>query len=138
MDRLSITLPEQFHFATEIQPLLRDLNLTGHVGNDVLVSYINETLGRFLSANNVSMAATIMADLALIYKSEIFYGDLIKCEIAVEKYTKDSCHFYYRFSNGDSGREVLRARTRIVFFDYRERKRIDIPQGLRAVMKPSG
>ncbi len=134
MDRLSITLPQHFHFTTEIRPQTRDINLAGHVGNDVLVSYINEILHRFLSARNVSIEMTIMADLALIYESEAFYGDLLKCEAAVEKYTSDSCHFYYRFSKKDSGKAVLRARTRLVFIDYKERKRIGIPEGLTALL----
>lgn len=137
MERLSITLPQEFNFTTDIQPQLRDINLTGHVANDVLVSYINETLHSFLKANGVSMEKTIMADLAIVYKAEAFYGDTIKCEVAIEKYANDSCHFYYRFSNKGSGKDILRARTRIVFFDYEQRKRIDIPESLTAIMKTS-
>jgi acyl-CoA thioester hydrolase len=135
MDRLSISLPEMFHFTTEIQPLTRDINKAGHVGNDILVSYINETLHRFLSANKISIEMTIMADLAIIYKSEAFYGDILKCEAAVEKFTSDSCHFYYRLSNKGKGQEVFRARARVVFFDYKERKRLEIPPALAALMK---
>lgn len=135
MDRLFITLPEAFYFTTEIQPQTRDIGMIGHVRNDVFVSYINESLRRFLESREISIKDTIMADLAITYRSEAFYGDVIKCDVAVEKYTKDSCHCYFRFINKGSGKEILRARARIVFFDYEHRERTDIPESLSAVMK---
>lgn len=132
MDRLSITLPDVFDFSTEIQPLTRDINPAGHIGNDTLVSYLNETLHRFLRTKNIPMTMTIMADLAIMYRSEAFYGDTLKCEVAVNDFTRDSCHFYYRIGSGRSA-EILKARTRVVFFDYEQKKRVAVPEVLKAL-----
>ena len=54
MERLTIVLPEKFHFTTEMPVLINDINLGNHVGNDAFVRYINEAYWRFSGAFNIS------------------------------------------------------------------------------------
>jgi acyl-CoA thioester hydrolase len=131
MEKLSIDLPESFHFSTDIQVQMKDLNFVDHVGNDTYVSYLNEVMIRFLTSIGVPIRSSIMADMAIIYKSEAYYGEILKGETAVAGFTNDSCYFYFRVSKKEAGKEVFRARARMVFFDYLQRKRIDIPDNLK-------
>ncbi len=55
MERLSINLPEKFDFTTEIQVQLKDLNFVDHVGNNSLISYVNEISIRFLTTKKIEI-----------------------------------------------------------------------------------
>jgi acyl-CoA thioesterase FadM len=127
MERLTIVLPEKFHFTTQMPVLINDINLGNHVGNDAFVRYINEAFWRFSGAFNISRNI-IMADLAILFRSEAFYGDILKCEAAVSILTKHSCYFYCRMSNSRTGKEIIRSRARIIFFDYTQKKPVEVPE----------
>ena len=134
MERFTIVLPEKFNFTTEIPVLINDINIGNHVGNDAFVRYINETCRRFLDAFDIPKRI-IMADLGIIFKSEAFYGDVLRCEAAVSIHTKHSCHFYYRMSKSKTGKEILRARARVTFFDYTQKKPVEVPERIRSLAK---
>ena len=134
MERLTIALPEKFNFATEFPVLINDINLGNHVGNDAFVRYINEAYWRFSDAFDIRKKM-IMADLAILFKSEAFYGDVLKCEAAVSIYTKHSCYFYCKMSNSKTGKEIIRARARVIFFDYTQKKPVEVPEQIRSLAK---
>ncbi len=134
MERLSIALPEKFSFVTEFPILINDINLGNHVGNDAFVRYINEAYWRFSHAFDIRKKM-IMADLAILYKSEAFYGDVLKCETAVSLQSKHSCYFYCKMSSSKTGKEIIRARARIIFFDYTQKKPVEVPEQIRSLAK---
>jgi len=134
MERLTIVLPEKFNFTTEFPVLINDINSGNHVGNDAFVRYINATYWRFSDAFGISKSI-IMTDLAILFKSEAFYGDVLKCEAAVSVQTKHSCHFYCRMSHSKTGKEIIRAKARITYFDYRQKKPVEVPEKLRSLAK---
>ncbi|MCW8811925.1 MAG: acyl-CoA thioesterase, partial [Chlorobium sp.] len=79
MARIKVELPEKFHFRTEIQIRITDINYGGHLGNDSLLSIIHEARLRFLnhlgySESNVEGIGIIMVDAGIQYKSEAFYA----------------------------------------------------------------
>ncbi len=74
---------------------------------------------------------TIMADLEVNFKAEAFYRDNLKGEIAVFEIAEYSCTFCYRIRNQKTGKEILRARTRMVFYDYNNQKRMNVPEQIR-------
>lgn len=133
MPRVVIDLPERVAFSTEIRVRLNDINVANHVGNDRFVTYINEAYtrcvrGTGLSTETVSM---IMADLALVFKAEAHYGDLLEIAVGVGDVTEHGCCFYYRFTKPATGEEVLRAKSGVVFFDYREKRPLRVPERIR-------
>ena len=132
MEQLSIVLPQRFNFTTEIHVLINDVNLANHVGNEAFVRYINETNWRFLDAFDIPKMM-LMADLAIIFKSEAFYGDVLKCDVAVSISTKHSCHFYFRMRNSKTDKEIIRARARVIFFDYTQKKPVEVPEQIRSL-----
>jgi acyl-CoA thioester hydrolase len=133
MSRTVIDLPTDFLFSTEIQVCVNDLNIANHVGNDRFVTYINEAYIRFLNKFGLSNETNIMimADLAVVYKSEAHYGDWLKIDVTVGGFTRKSCNFYYLITNKETEKEVIRAKCGLVFFDYENKKPADIPENMR-------
>ncbi len=136
MARLKIDLPSQFHFTTELVVRITDINYGGHLGNDSVLSLIHEARVRFLkehgyTEHNIEGKSIIMADAIVVYKAEGFHGDILTVDIAVGEFQNVSCNFDYKLSNRESGSEVARARTGIVFYDYTAKKTVSVPAGFR-------
>jgi len=132
MPRIKIDLPLHFHFTTEIPIRISDINYGGHLGNDAVLSILHESRIRLLmdhgySEFNVEGVGIIMTDSAIIYKSEAFYGESLRVQIAVKDFSNFGCDMYYLVRERESGREVVQAKTGIAFFNYEERKLASIP-----------
>ena len=138
MARVKLELPEQFIFTTEMPLRVGDINYGGHLGNDAVLSLIHEARVQFLKANgfselDVDGAGVIMADSVVVYKSEAFYGEVMVVDVTVAEFSRGGCDFFYRLLDKDSGREVARAKTGIVFFDYQARKTVAVPRKFKAL-----
>ncbi len=127
MSRIKIEMPDKFEFSTIIPVRITDINYGNHLGNDSLLSLIHEARVQYL--NNINLTemdvggcGIIMVDSAIIYKSEIFYGDNLIFNISVDGFTSTGCDFYYRVTSKDSSKEAAMAKTGIVFFDYTSKK----------------
>jgi YbgC/YbaW family acyl-CoA thioester hydrolase len=137
MSRIKIELPEKFIFKTEIPVRITDINYGGHLGNDSLLSIIHEARLRFLknldySEKDVEGTGIIMIDAAIQYKSEGFYGDELNIEIGVSDFSKIGCDIIYRITNSTSQKEIAIAKTGIVFFDYKNKKVVQVPVQFRS------
>lgn len=136
MDRTKLDVPDTFEFSTEVQVRIGDINYGGHLGNDAILSLIHEARVRFLknfgfTEFNVAGASIIMVDSVIIYKSEGFYGDALTIDVSVNDISKSGCDFMYKLTNKETGKEVARAKTGIVFFDYKKRKVVEVPKKFR-------
>ena len=132
MARIKIELPEKFNFKTEIPIRVADINYGGHLGNDSLLSIIQEARVQFLNSIgstelNFFGVAMIMSDVAVVYKSEGFYGELLKIEIAVAEISRVGFELLYKVSELKANREVAIAKTGMVSFDYKNRKVVSVP-----------
>lgn len=133
MSRVKIELPEKFLFSTHIPVRITDINYGGHLGNDTILSIAHEARLQFLNSLgfdelNIGGASIIMADAAIMFRSEVFYGDMIKAEVTVGEISSSGFDLYYRFSNEKNQKEVARIKTGMVCFDYKERKIIAVPE----------
>lgn len=131
MTRLHLTFPPTTIFTTTLPIRITDLNYGNHLGNDALVSILHEARVQFFNSLgytelNVEGVGIIMADLAVQYKAEAFYGDNLKIEIAVSDLTSVSFDIYYSVSTAE--KIVAIAKTGIVCFDYRLRKVVLLPE----------
>lgn len=139
MSRVQLELPESFTFAVDIQVRVTDINFAGHLGNDTLVSLLQEARTCFLRQHGLTDldifgAGIVVADLVVVYKSEAFRGETLSVEVAVADFNKYGCDFFYRVRETTSDREVARAKTGIVFFDYRERRISPVPEQFRTLI----
>lgn len=145
MDRVRLDLPKSFHYATEIRVRTTDLNYGGHLGNDTVLSLLQEARLRFFKAHGFSEQhfikvdgyGIIISDAVIVYKSQAFYADLLAIEIAVANLGIHGCDLFYRMTNKENGKEVVRAKTGIVFYDYETQKIAKMPDRVRAVLAGS-
>lgn len=134
MARIRLDLPSVFPYSTVVPVRITDINYGAHLGNDALLGILHEARVRFLNhlgynEQNIEGFSIIMSDAAIIYRSESFYGDQLNIQIAVGDFHTFGCDIFYKVSELNSGREVARAKTGIVFFDYENRKPIEVPNG---------
>lgn len=141
MPRITITLPEKFSYRCELPVRVSDLNYGGHVGNDAILTLMQEARVMYYRhigfASEIQLQGTvgqIIADAAVVYKSEAFLGDTLVIEIATGDFTRVGFDLYYRITNRDTGREVALGKTGVVCFDYNLRKVVSIPEAVRAAL----
>lgn len=137
MARIDITLPEKFLFATELPLYIGHINYGGHLDNALLLTLVSEARVRFFKSLgytelDVEGVGIVVVDAALQYKSEAFHGETMVLEMAPMEFNKYGCDLMWRMSDRDSGREVARGKSGIVFFDYGPRKVTRVPEGFLA------
>ena len=141
MARVKLELPENLLFSTEIEVRITDINYGGHLGNDSILSIAQESRVRFLHAfnyseKNIEGLGIIMTDCAIVYKSESFYGDLLKINIGVKDFYKYGCDIYYQLINKESEKDVAIVKTGIMFFNYEIRKKARVPDKFKKLVNP--
>jgi acyl-CoA thioesterase FadM len=137
MSSIRITLPDTYLFSTDLPVRITDLNYGNHLGNDAFVSFVHEARVRWLQKHgwtelSVGGLGLIMVDLAVRFKAEALYGDTLRIELAVQDWTRCGFTLVYRASNADTGKEIARATTGMVFFDYEKKAIQEIPDWFRA------
>ena len=70
-----------------------------------------------------------MADAAIQFKSEAFHGEEITGNLFFEISSSFGANLLYQFLR-NSGQEIARAKTGMVFFDYQKRALDRPPEGL--------
>lgn len=138
MARVKVTLPDTFSFRTEIPVRITDLNYGGHLGNDALLSILHEARVHFLRSlglendyDPVSKLGLIMVDVAVEYKGEAFHGDVLHLNMAAADASKYGFDVVYHVHN-QAGKEIARAKTGMLCFDYNVRKLRLLPEALAA------
>ncbi|MBL7857997.1 MAG: thioesterase family protein [Cyclobacteriaceae bacterium] len=134
MARIHLDLPEKFLFSTAIPVRVSDINYGGHVGNDSILTLMQEARVEFYRSlgfkNEVSFEGSvgqIIADSAVVYKAESFLGDVLVIQIGATDFNKYGFDLLYLLTNKETGKEVARGKTGIVCFDYDKRKVASIP-----------
>ena len=139
MPRIKIETPDNIIFTTEIALRISDINYGGHLGHDTILSLTHEARVRFLTQNNyteldIEGVGLIMSDVGITYKSECFYGDIIKTDIGLGSLGKTNFELIYILSNTKNGNEVAKVMTRLVFFDYNARKTVQMPEKFKDIL----
>lgn len=135
MARVKIALPESFSFAIILPVRITDLNYGAHLGNDSLLGMLHEARVQFLAAlgkaefDPTTKLGFIMADVAIEYKGEGFYGDVLTFEVAAADVHKYGFDVVYRVQN-QHGRAIANAKTSLLCFDYNTRKLRGLPPEL--------
>ena len=142
MARIEIQLPEKFIFHTEIGVRVSDLNYGNHVGNDSVLTLMQEARTLFYRSMGFEsevrlegMIGQIVSDTAIVYKAESFLGDALKVEIAVGDLNKYGFDLFYKITNKATGKKIALGKTGIVCFDYSKRKMASIPEKLVEKLK---
>lgn len=135
MERVKLKLVDTFSFSTKIPIRITDLNYGGHVGNDSFLSLMHESRQQFLKHfgySELEFAGTglIMADVAIEYKSELNYGDMIEISVAATGFDRMGFDLHYVLQLLQNDKKVLaaKAKTGMLCFNYDAKKVVQVPQ----------
>ncbi|MBL0182413.1 MAG: thioesterase family protein [Chitinophagaceae bacterium] len=141
MARIKIEVPQKFMASFHIPVRITDINYGNHLGNDAFVGIIHEARMQWLhqygyTELNIERAGLIMSDLAVEFKSESFYGDVVEVNISAGEISRVSFELYYQlFAIRNNGRILLaNAKTGMVSYDYKAKKAVTIPDKLRSLL----
>ena len=134
MARIKIELPESFYFSCIIPVRITDLNYGGHVGNDTVLSIIHEARMQFFkhlgyTEMNFAGAGMLMADVAIEFKSELFYGDVVMAFVTAGDISKIGFELFYRLEKETDSKKtiVAKAKTGMICYDYSTKKIVSVP-----------
>jgi acyl-CoA thioesterase FadM len=135
MPKTRLVLPDRFRFSTQIPVRVTDLNYGGHVGNDSVLSLIHEIRVQFLRHHgygefNLAGVGLIMTDVAIEFRNELFYGDILWASAAATEFSRVGFEVYYKLEKktGDKMITVAAARTGMICYDYTARKIVSVPK----------
>ena len=133
MARIKIAIPEQFSFSCQIPIRISDINYGGHVGNDTILTIVHEARMQFLKSLDFTEMdfggkGMIMADAAIEFKNELFYGETIITSVAVTEISKISFELIYKLEKEKDRKIVAIAKTAMICYDYTVKKIIAIPE----------
>jgi len=136
MARIKIDLPEAFSFSTSFMVRITDLNYGAHVGNDTVLSFIHEARVRYLqslgySELNLEGVGLIMADAALVFKNEIYYGDQLLISIRAVEFSRVGFDLIYKMEKKPADQPLILValvKTAMVCFDYELKKVVSLPE----------
>jgi acyl-CoA thioesterase FadM len=137
MNRIKIQLPEQFSFTTQMQIRVTDLNYGGHVGNDTILSLLQEARQQFLQSRgyaelSVESFGLIMADAMIEYKKELNHKDAIEIALVATDFDKLGFDIYYRITvlQNSEAHLAVRAKTGMMLYDYSAKKKVSLTENI--------
>jgi acyl-CoA thioester hydrolase len=136
MARIKIDMPESFSFSTSFAVRITDLNFGAHVGNDTVLSFAHEARVRYLQSLgytelNLDGVGLIMADAALVFKNEIYYGDELLISIQAVEFSRVGFDLIYKMEKKAADQSLLvvaLVKTAMVCFNYDLKKVVPLPE----------
>ena len=142
MARIKIDIPEQIIGTFIIPVRIADINYGNHVGNDAFVSIIHEARMLWLKQYDytelkIEGIGLIMSDLAIEFKSESFYGDVVEVKLGAGEISRVGFELYYRLFAKRNEENILlaNAKTGMVCYDYDAKKVAAIPEKLKTILE---
>jgi acyl-CoA thioester hydrolase len=142
MARIKINIPEKVIGSFIIPVRITDINYGNHVGNDAFTGIIHEARMQWLnqygySELQVEGIGLIMSDLAIEFKNESFYGDIMDVKLGAGELSRVGFELYYQLFAIRNKEVILlaNAKTGMVCFDYEAKKVAPIPEKLKAILE---
>ena len=142
MGRIKIIFPEHVIATLSIPVRITDVNYGDHVGNDAFVAIIHEARMQWLRQHgytelNIEGIGLIMSDLAVEFKNESFYGDIIEVKIGTGEISRVSFELYYQLTAKRNSENILlaNAKTGMVCYNYAAKKVASVPEKLKAILQ---
>ena len=130
MARVKIEIPEQIIGIFIIPIRIADINYGNHVGNDAFVSIIHEARMQWLQQYGytelkIEGIGLIMSDLAIEFKNESFYGDIVELKLGAGEISRVGFELYYQLFAKRNNETILlsNAKTGMVCYNYDAKKK---------------
>lgn len=135
MVRVSVDAIETVLYSHSLTVRYSDVNTGKHLGNDKLISLLQEArLAFFRSLNynelNRPEVGFVVADLAISYKTEAFYDEALSIDVGLGDMAQKSMDVLYKVSKAGSEEVVASAKTGLVFINKQAKKVVNIPEEL--------
>jgi acyl-CoA thioester hydrolase len=141
MARIKIDIPEKVIATCLIPVRIADINYGNHVGNDAFVSIIHEARMQWLKKYGftelkIEGIGLIMSDLAIEFKSESFYGDVVEVKLCAGEISRVGFELYYRLFAKRNAENILlaNAKTGMVCYDYEAKRVASVPEKLKTIL----
>jgi acyl-CoA thioester hydrolase len=141
MARIKLIMPGNTITQINIPVRITDINYGNHLGNEAIVRIVHEARMAWLHGHgftelDIAGTGLIMADLAVEFKAEGFYGDTIDVKIACGEKTKVGFELYYELTARRNSETILLAlvKTGMVCYDYGNSKVAPIPEILSLLL----
>lgn len=124
MPRTVIEFPSSYHFSTEYQVLISDINSANHLGADKLFSIMIEAQMRFLAhfgyhkSAEIEGVGYIMGDTEFVFKAESVHADRLTIDMAACHFNDKSFELRYRVTNTTKNAVAAYIKAGMVFIDY--------------------
>ncbi|MDF7675307.1 thioesterase family protein [Neisseriaceae bacterium ESL0693] len=123
MTRIAIDLPSYWLFQTELSVQIGDINYGNHLANDAVLRLCHEARLRFLttlgySEMNTAGYGLILAEAAMQFQKQGFYGDQLNIKIGMSQITKIGFTLIYQLTRIPDQSTLATVQTNMVFFDY--------------------
>jgi acyl-CoA thioester hydrolase len=142
MARVKLVLPEKIIYTCTDRVRITDINYGNHLGNDAIVRLVHEArMGwlhqHYFTETDIAGAGLIMADLAVEFKAEGFYGDVLEMKVACGEITRAGFDLYYEITaiRGAAKTVLALAKTGMVCYDYSNKKVMAIPAVLMPLLQ---
>lgn len=134
MERIKVSLPDNYAFSTTLFIRITDINYGGHAGNEVFLALAHEARLQFLNFHgyselNFAGAGLIMAGAAIEFKRELFYGNEVKISLAVTGFDKLGFDIVYlmEVKQGEHWLTAAKVKTGMLCYDYTAKKKVSVP-----------
>ena len=130
-------MTDDFRHRTRVEVRFRDIDAFGHVNNAVTSTYVEQARVRYLrdvlAVEPVGLMPLILAMIKLDYVSPICFGDTVEVGSRVDWIGISSI----AMSHGlwaDDGRELARASSVLVTYDYDQARPMPVPADWRGTL----
>ena len=143
MPRIKLFPHPEYPFQTDITVRTTDLNYGGHLGNDKLLSLIQEARVAFLANHgqtelNCDGVSLIMGDAAIQFKGEAYAGNVLRVEVAAGEPIKKGFRLFHRVTRIGDGALIALVETGMACYDYKEQRLRSLPPALIKICHPEG
>lgn len=141
MARIKLSTPQNILTTIIIPVRITDINYGNHLGNDSFVGIVHEARMQWLQSHNytelnIEGTGLILADLAVEFKNEGFYGDVVEITLSCGEVSKAAFELYYTLTVKRNNQRVLLgvAKTGMVCYNYADKKVTAVPQQLLHIL----
>lgn len=144
MSKITIELPSELPFSTEIPIQIFQINGAQHLDNALLIGLVQEARHRFLQSlgcswDNAEGLKCVVRDEQATYRSEAFYGEIMRIEMGLIEELDTVLAFGWKMRESKSGREVARGIVDVEFLNPQTSEIEPIPLSLAGrILKPCG
>jgi acyl-CoA thioesterase FadM len=130
--RIKLTPLERYRFTHEQKVYISNINPAGHVGSSQMIDLLHDgriAMLQSLEASELNLGdgktGTILSDLAVNFKAELFLHDVITIESDIADIEEKGIRIYYRILK--NGKIAALAETGHVCFSYFDKSICNVP-----------